>query len=397
VPELIVPDPEKSVREGAIKPWRIGGKNLIIKHNALLKQLAEQLPFDADRPWRSLPDETRRVLLEGAGAREFAFKLRRMREAKAMPFLGVIADLEESFRHTDSEGFRARLTTFMVSGQCPECRGSRLNARSGRVVVTTGDEALTFPEFMALDIATAHAFAQRLVAAHGSQDGLRDVVTGIEQRLHFLLETGLGYLSLERDYGTLSGGEAQRVRLATQLGMGLVGVVYVLDEPSIGLHPHDNQKLLDTLVALRERGNTVIVVEHDEDTMRLADEIIELGPEAGNEGGQILFKGPADCMRHPARVSRTGAYLARKLTVSRDAKPKDPDGAFLTVREARANNLRGIDVRFPVGLLTCVTGVSGSGKSTLVLEYPRRTGRSETERREVAARRAPPHRESRFL
>jgi excinuclease ABC subunit A len=369
VPELIVPDPEKSVREGAIKPWRIGGKNLIIKHNALLKQLAEQLPFDADRPWRSLPEETRRLLLEGAGEREFAFKLRRMREAKAMPFLGVIADLEESFRHTDSEGFRARLTTFMVSGQCPECRGTRLNARSGRVVVRTGDEALTFPEFMALDIATAHAFAQRLVAAHGSQDGLRDVVTGIEQRLHFLLETGLGYLSLERDYGTLSGGEAQRVRLATQLGMGLVGVVYVLDEPSIGLHPHDNQKLLDTLVALRERGNTVIVVEHDEDTMRLADEIIELGPEAGNEGGQILFQGsPADCMRQPAKVSRTGAYLARKLTVSRDAKPKDPDGAFLTVREARANNLRGIDVRFPVGLLTCVTGVSGSGKSTLVLD-----------------------------
>jgi excinuclease ABC subunit A len=393
VPELIVADPEKSVREGAIKPWRIGGKNLIIKHNALLKQLAEQLPFDPDVPWQKLPDETRRLILRGAGDRQFAFKLKRMREARAMPFPGVIADLEESFRHTDSDGFRARLTTFMVSGECPECRGTRLNARSGCVRIASlgarpspaaglekrpGTVALpgentaggiTFPDFMRLDLAAAHAFARELVAVHGENPALKEVVSGVEQRLHFLLETGLGYLTLERDYGTLSGGEAQRVRLATQLGMGLIGVIYVLDEPSIGLHPHDNQKLLETIVALRDRGNTVIVVEHDEDTMRLADELIELGPEAGVEGGQILFQGtPAACMKLPAKVSRTGAYLARKLAVTREAKPKTPDGAFLTVREARANNLRGIDAKFPVGLLTCVTGVSGSGKSTLVLD-----------------------------
>ena len=365
VPELIIPDPEKSVREGAIKPWRIGGKNLIIKHNALLKQLAEQLPFDPEVPWRDLPEATRKALLQGAGVREFAFKLRRMREPKTMRFDGVIADLEESFRETDSDGFRARLTTFMVSGTCPECRGTRLNARSGAVRVA----GKTFPEFMALDVAAAQVFARELVVAHGSNPALREVVTGVEQRLHFLLETGLGYLTLERDYGTLSGGEAQRVRLATQLGMGLVGVIYVLDEPSIGLHPHDNRKLLDTLVALRDRGNTVVVVEHDEDTMRIADEIIELGPEAGREGGQLLFQGtPAACLALPAKVSRTGAYLSRKLKVVRDAKPREPDGAWLAVREARANNLRGIDVRFPVGLLTCVTGVSGSGKSTLVLD-----------------------------
>jgi excinuclease ABC subunit A len=418
VPELVVPDPDKSVREGALKPWRIGGKNLIIKHNALLKQLAEQLPFDPETPWKDLPEETRRAILFGAGERQFAFKLRRMREAKAMPFAGVIADLEESFRHTDSEGFQARLTTFMVSGPCPECRGTRLNARSGAVRVessVTGDAArgvgpepsrtgselrvqspergtggrkaadaglpalssppsagaaqLTFPEFMALDVAQAQAFARALVARHGADPALREVVTGVEQRLHFLLETGLGYLTLERDYGTLSGGEAQRVRLATQLGMGLVGVIYVLDEPSIGLHPHDNQKLLDTLVALRDRGNTVLVVEHDEDTMRLADELVELGPEAGREGGHLLFQGtPAACMALPPKVSRTGGYLARKLSVTREAKAKTPDGAWLTVREARANNLRGIDAKFPVGLLTCVTGVSGSGKSTLVLD-----------------------------
>ena len=365
VPELIVPDPEKSVREGALKPWRIGGKNLIIRHNALLKQLAEQLPFDPEKPWRELPEETRRVLLQGAGDREFAFKLRRMREPKAMRFEGVIADLEESFRETDSDGFRARLTTFMVSGTCPECRGTRLNARSGAVRVA----GRTFPEFMALDITAAHALARELCATFGENPALREVVHGVEQRLHFLLETGLGYLTLERDYGTLSGGEAQRVRLATQLGMGLVGVIYVLDEPSIGLHPHDNRKLLDTLVSLRDRGNTVVVVEHDEDTMRIADEIIELGPEAGREGGRLLFQGtPAACMALSAKQSRTGPYLSRALAVTRDAKLKEPDGAWLTVREAKANNLRGIDVRFPAGLLTCVTGVSGSGKSTLVLD-----------------------------
>ena len=402
VPELVVPDPAKSVREGAIKPWRIGGKNLIIKHNALLKQLAEQLPFNPETPWKDLPDETRRAILYGAGDRQFAFKMRRMREAKAMPFGGVIADLEESWRHTDSEGFQARLTTYMIAGECPECHGTRLNARSSAVrlnlkpldeSVNSGSESsesrtkprqnvaaplssqtdvvrapyFTFPQFIALDIGEAHAVARRATATYSANDAAREVVTGIEQRLHFLAETGLSYLTLDRDYATLSGGEAQRVRLATQLGMGLMGVIYVLDEPSIGLHPHDNQKLLDTLVALRDRGNTVLVVEHDEDTMRLADELIELGPEAGVEGGHILFQGtPADCARLPAKLSRTGPYLARKLGVVKDAKTKVPNGEWLTVREARANNLRGVDAKFPVGLLTCVTGVSGSGKSTLV-------------------------------
>ncbi|MEO6243827.1 MAG: excinuclease ABC subunit A, partial [Opitutaceae bacterium] len=202
VPELVIPDPDKSVREGAIKPWRIGGKNLIIKHNALLRQLAEQLPFDPEVPWKKLPEETRTALLRGAGERQFAFKLRRMREAKAASFPGVIADLEESFRHTDSEGFRARLTTYMVSGECPECHGTRLNGRSSAVSLTAlgasgrgqADRAtsrLTFPEFMALDIAAAQIFAGELVRQHGENSALREVVTGVEQRLHFLLETGL--------------------------------------------------------------------------------------------------------------------------------------------------------------------------------------------------------------
>jgi excinuclease ABC subunit A len=394
VPELIVPDPEKSVREGALKAWRIGGKNLIIKHNALLKQLAEQLPFDAEKPWRALPEATRETLLHGAGDRLFAFKLKRMREPRAMPFAGVIPMLEESWRETDSDGFRARLTTYMVAGECPECHGARLNARSCAVTVSTsggaepspradvesgtgvlrdGDIApptlgrLTFPQFMSLGVDEAHVFARGLAAQLSGNEALREIVTGVEQRLHFLLQTGLGYLTLNRDYDTLSGGEAQRVRLATQLGMGLMGVIYVLDEPSIGLHPADNERLLRQLVELRDRGNTVLVVEHDEETMRIADEIIELGPEAGAEGGRILFQGtPEQCMAQPYKVSRTGAYLARKMAVTSDAKTKGPDGTWLTVRAAREHNLRDVDARFPVGLLTCVTGVSGSGKSTLV-------------------------------
>ncbi|HEY1849035.1 MAG TPA: excinuclease ABC subunit UvrA [Opitutaceae bacterium] len=367
VAELVVPDPAKSVREGAIKAWRIGGKNLIIKHNLLLKQLAEQLPFDPDVPWSDLPEKTRDAILGGTGERVFAFKLRRMREAKAMAFPGVMADIEESFRSTDSESFQARLSTFMFAGPCPACGGTRLNRRSAAVRLGPPDAPVHFQDFMATDIGDAHRFAGTLVADHGGTDALREVVVGIEQRLRFLLDTGLGYLSLDRDYATLSGGEAQRVRLATQLGMGLIGVIYVLDEPSIGLHPRDNERLLAQLRGLRDRGNTVIVVEHDEETMRAADEIIELGPEAGVEGGRLLFQGtPAACAAQPARSSQTGPFLAGTMSVQKEAAAKAPDGTWLTVRGARQHNLKSIDARFPVGLLTCVTGVSGSGKSTLV-------------------------------
>ena len=367
VAELAIPDPDKSIRGGAIKPWRIGGKNLIIKHNGILKQLAEQLPFDPETPWKDLAEGTRKALLEGTGDRLFSFKLRRMREAKAMPFAGILPDIEQSFRDTQSEGFQARLSTFMVAGPCPECGGSRLNRRSAAVRIGPPDAPLGFAGFMAMDIAAAHEFAGGLVAALVSSEALREVVVGIEQRLRFLLDTGLGYLNLDRDYATLSGGEAQRVRLATQHGMGLIGVIYVLDEPSIGLHPKDNERLLSQLRGLRDRGNTVLVVEHDEETMRAADEIIELGPEAGVEGGRLLFQGtPEACAAQPARVSQSGPFLAGTMKVHKDAATKAPDGAWLTVRGAREHNLRGIDARFPVGLLTCVTGVSGSGKSTLV-------------------------------
>jgi excinuclease ABC subunit A len=361
--ELIVPKPDKAVREGAIKPWRIGGKNLIIRHNAILKQLAEQLPFDPEMPWQDLPEETRRTLLHGAGERLFTFRLRKTQKAELQPFPGVIALLEAGRRESRSDGYRARLATFMASGDCPTCHGLRLNARSLAVLLA----GKNFAEFNAADIRRALEFMQGLPTVLPSTDAVREVLEGVTQRLHFLSETGLGYLTLDREYATLSGGEAQRVRLATQLGMGLVGVIYVLDEPSIGLHPHDNQRLLGTLRELRDRGNTVLVVEHDADTMRIADELIELGPGAGTEGGEVLFHGtPAECARLPAAQSRTGAYLAGKLSVMKDVKTLAPDDRWLTIKGATEHNLRAIEARFPVGLLTVVTGVSGSGKSSLV-------------------------------
>ena len=369
-PELVVPDPGKPVREGALKLWRIGGKNLIIKHNAILKQLAEQLPFDPEKPWRELPEEVRHTLLYGAGERLFSFRLRRMKQPRLMPFAGVLALLDQSWRETRSDGFRARLTAFQVSAECPVCHGTRLNPRVAAVKLVAGVASgmgIGITGFFAMDVAAAHAFALELKERLAGVESAREVVEGIEQRLHFLLETGLGYLTLDREYGTLSGGEAQRVRLATQLGMGLIGVIYVLDEPSIGLHAHDNRKLIETLGELRDRGNTVIVVEHDGDTMRAADELVELGPGAGTEGGELLFQGtPEACARQSAAVSRTGPYLARTASVTKDAKLRVPDGRWLTVRGAREHNLKDINGAFPVGLLTCVTGVSGSGKSTLV-------------------------------
>ncbi len=361
--ELVVPKPEKSVRKGAIKPWRIGGRNLIIRHSSILKQLAEQLPYDPETPWQDLPVETRQTILHGAGERLFSFRLRRTPKAELKPFPGVLALLDINRRETSSDGFRARLATFMTSADCPACHGLRLNARSAAVLLG----GKSFAEFTASDIRHALEFMRSLLVLLPATDAVREVLDGVTQRLLFLNETGLGYLTLDREYTTLSGGEAQRVRLATQLGMGLVGVIYVLDEPSVGLHPHDNQRLLTTLRELRDRGNTVLVVEHDADTIRIADELIELGPGAGTEGGQILFQGsPSDCANLPASASRTGAYLAGKLGVVKDGKAKSPDGRWLTVKGATEHNLKNIEAQFPVGLLTCITGVSGSGKSSLV-------------------------------
>ncbi len=361
--EQVVPDTAKSVREGAVKPWRLGGKSLVIRNNSILKQLAEQFPFDPTVPWRELPADTRNAILYGTGERTFLFKLPRSRKKKPVPvpFEGVIPLLEKSRRETRSDGFRARLGTFMVSGECPGCGGGRLNPSAAAVRVG----GVTLPEFYAMSLEAADAWSRKLRGLQEDNRALGEIVDGLEQRLRFLRKVGLTYLSLDREYGTLSGGEAQRVRLATQLGMGLVGVLYILDEPSIGLHPVDNERLLDSLCELRDSGNTVLVVEHDEETIRRADHLVEIGPGAGIEGGSILYEGPpGGCANDPE--SRAGPYLSGQWQVTRESEPRSPDGRWLIVRRAQENNLREVDAAFPVGLLTCVTGVSGSGKSSLV-------------------------------
>ncbi len=362
--ELIVPDPSKTVRGGAIKPWRIGSKSMIIRHNALLKQLAEQLPFDPRKPWVELPEETRQTILHGSGDRLFKFKLKAGNsKPEEMPFPGVIPDLEQLQRESSSDGFRARMMAYQVSSVCQRCKGRRLNARAMNVLLG----GLDYASFMNMDLDAARDWVEKLPERAPVVERVQDAYQGLRQRLSFLNEVGLHYLTLDREYATLSGGESQRVRLATQLGMGLVGVLYILDEPTIGLHPHDTRRLLETLLQLRDRGNAVVVVEHDEDIIRAADYLLELGPGAGEAGGELIFEGtPAEAKR--SSRSRTGPFLSGKLTVERNTERRSPGRGWVTVRGAHEHNLRDIDVRFPVGLLTVVTGVSGSGKSTLVNE-----------------------------
>jgi excinuclease ABC subunit A len=367
-PELVVPDPSLPVKKGALKPWRLGSKRMIIERNAQLRQLAEQLPYEAETPWEELPAEVRDTLLHGAGERLFAFKLRPgNRKPELMPFPGVLADLERTRRETSSEGLRARLMAYQVSQECRDCEGRRLRPESRAALL----DGLAFDTFMDLPLSGAWAWMLDFRERHREAGRLRvrgqleEVVDGLESRLRFLCEVGLGYLSLGRGYHTLSGGEGQRVRLATQLGMGLVGVTYVLDEPTIGLHPADARRLLGTLLGMRDRGNTVVVVEHEDIVVRAADHLVEIGPGAGEHGGHITFEGlPAEAEADPRCL--TGAFLSGRQGLEKTARTRVPGTDRLTVRGATAHNLKGIDVSFPVGLLTCVAGVSGSGKSTLV-------------------------------
>lgn len=375
---LVVPDTSLSVRNGAIKPLRFGGKAVIIRNNTLLKQLAEQLPFDLDQPWSKLPGEIRDILLHGAGDRMFTFRLKARSAGSATRFPGVLALLEEARRSTRSEGFKARLTTFQSTAPCQTCNGHRLHPRSASVLV----DGMPITRFFASSIREALGFVQGVITRHKpgglGSDTLGEVLASLQSRLSFLTEVGLDYLTLDREAGSLSGGEAQRLRLATQLGMGLVGVTYVLDEPSIGLHPSDNDRLIATLKALRDRGNTLVVVEHDEDTIRAADEIIELGPDAGEAGGHLIFQGtPEACAAAPASRSRTGPYLAGHYRVERNSKRLKPDDRWVEVLGASENNLAQVDARFPVGLLSVVTGVSGSGKSSLVNDILARAAQRE--------------------
>ncbi|MFP4157797.1 MAG: excinuclease ABC subunit UvrA [Opitutales bacterium] len=360
-PELVVPDPAKSVKNGAIKPWRLGSKRMIIQRNAILKQLAEQLPFDPTCPWEELDAEVRRQLLHGTGDRLFSFKLKGGNsKPESLPFAGVLADLEATRRSTSSDGLRARLMAYQTSSPCGTCCGRRLQPASFHVLV----EGLAITDFLKMPLADAEVFVAKL-ATTAVNETVGDAVRGLATRLSFLNQVGLNYLTLDRSYATLSGGEAQRVRLATQLGMSLIGVVYILDEPSIGLHPLDNRRLIRTLCDLRDRGNSVVVVEHDAETMRAADHLIELGPGAGSEGGHLIYEGSPVASYADAQ-SRSGPFLSGRLRVEKHAQTRRPRADHLRVLGAREHNLKEVDVDFPVGLLTVVCGVSGSGKSTLV-------------------------------
>jgi len=360
-PELVVPDPSISVKKGAIKPWRLGSKQMIIRHNAILKQLAEQLPFDPTLSWEELEVDTREQIIHGAGNRQFSFKLKGGNtKPESMTFEGVLADLQNIRRNTTSDGLRARLMAYQTSSRCESCEGRRLRQASLSVLI----EGRSITELLAMSLREAQNFVDGL-STNPDYQTVSDAVRGLGSRLSFLNEVGLSYLTLNRSYASLSGGEAQRVRLATQLGMSLVGVVYLLDEPSIGLHPLDNRRLIQTLIGLRERGNSVVVVEHDGETMLAADHLIELGPGAGIEGGDLVYQGsPKKSFKN--KQSRSGMFLSGMARVEKEAKTLRPKIDWLKIQGATENNLKSIDAKFPVGLLTVVCGMSGSGKSTLV-------------------------------
>ena len=359
--ELLIPDESKSVKNGAIKPWRIGSKQMIIKRNAILKQLSEQLPFDPDCPWKELTESVQKQIINGTGDRLFEFKLRGgNRKPEAMVYEGVISDLEHSYATSSSDSLRTRLRAYQTAQTCKVCDGERLNAISRSVVIH--DISLT--EFLKMSLEEAKQFLLKL-DTEGDFEAMSDAINGLNYRVRFLDEVGLGYLSLNRTFSTLSGGEAQRVRLATQLGMSLVGVVYILDEPSIGLHAVDNRRLIHTLKGLRDRGNSVIVVEHDEETMLNADHLIEIGPGAGHAGGEIIYEGSPDKAGN-AKTSRSGPYLSGVQSVEKNVKTKLSSDEFLTILGATENNLKSINVSFPIGLLSVVCGKSGSGKSSLI-------------------------------
>jgi excinuclease ABC subunit A len=361
-PELIVPDPTLSISEGALEPWT---KAASMYHRRLLEAVAEANGIDVDTPWQDLPQRDRDLLLEGTGNDRHTVSYRNRfgrRRTYTVRFDGMLRSLERRYQETDSDNTRERIEGLMALQPCPECGGARLRPES--LAVTVG--GLNIYEYTQMSARAALGWIQELELTDTERAIARLVVREIAERLRFLDSVGIGYLSLERAANTLSGGEAQRIRLATQIGSSLVGVLYILDEPSIGLHQRDNAKLIDTLQRLRDLGNTVIVVEHDEGTIRAADHVVDLGPGAGEHGGEVVADGtPAQIARSAASI--TGQYLngKREIPVPPHRRPPRDE---LVVRAARQHNLKRIDVEVPLGVFCCVTGVSGSGKSTLVNE-----------------------------
>jgi excinuclease ABC subunit A len=343
-PERLVPNPTRSLKAGALVPW--AGTRETTYFRQTLAVLAKRHKFSLDEPWAKLKKSVRDVLL--FGDRDGGFE-------------GVVKVLERRYRETQSEDARGEIEAFMAERPCPACGGSRLRPES--LGLKVGGRSIA--EVVRLTIKDAAAFFAALTLAEREATIARRVLKEIRERLGFLMNVGLEYLTLDRPAGTLSGGEGQRIRLATQIGSSLVGVLYILDEPSIGLHQRDNRRLLDTLKRLRDLGNTVLVVEHDEETIRAADYVLDLGPGAGELGGHLVAVGtPDEIIANPQ--SLTGQYLAGSRRIEVPVNRRQGHAAFLTIHEPREHNLKGMAVKIPLGTFTCVTGVSGSGKSTLV-------------------------------
>jgi len=361
-PELVVPNPDLSIRDGAIVPWE---KRLSGWYHLTLDALAKAYNFDILTPFKKLPQRVQDVILRGSGGEKIEFWWEEdggRRHTYTKEFEGVIPNLERRYRESDSEQVHEEMERYMNVMPCPTCEGARLKKEALHVKVAGRD----IRQVTALSIKDALEFFASLTLTQKEEEIARRILKEIRERLNFLVNVGLDYLSLDRASGTLSGGEGQRIRLATQIGSSLVGVLYILDEPSIGLHQRDNGRLLQTLKHMRDIGNTVLVVEHDEETILEADHVIDMGPGAGEHGGRVVAQGtPPEIMANPD--SLTGRYLSGELAIAVPKKRRKPKG-FITVEGAAENNLKDVTVDIPLGVMTCVTGVSGSGKSTLVID-----------------------------
>jgi excinuclease ABC subunit A len=359
-PELVVPDRSLSINEGTLAPWANSASNY---YEQMTEAIAELYHVDLDAPWEELSDEQQDAFLYGTDGEPVQVTYRNRygrRRSYAARFEGIVKNLQRRYRETDSEWTREKIEEYMSLRACPVCGGARLRAES-RAVLVGGTR---IEDFCALSARRALEWLEEVELSETDRHVARLILREISERLQFLENVGIGYLSMERAAATLSGGEAQRIRLATQIGSSLVGVLYILDEPSIGLHQRDNSKLIGTLERLRDLGNTVIVVEHDEQTMRAADHLVDLGPGAGEHGGRIVAEGTATEVQR-VKESLTGQFLSGARTVELPERRRTPSG-YVEILGASQHNLRDIDVHIPLGVLTCVTGVSGSGKSTLV-------------------------------
>ena len=359
-PELVVPNGDLSINEGALVPWANSSSEY---QSSILGALSEKYGVDLNVPWRELPGEHKHTVLHGTdGDRIYiSYRNRYGRRRQYMSrFDGVVGNLQRRYSETESEYRREKIEEFMSHVPCPKCKGARL--RPEALAVTVGE--INVHEFTEMSVKNAQNFFEGVEFSTREWIIAERVVKEIRERLGFLVDVGLGYLTLSRSAGTLSGGEAQRIRLASQVGSGLVGVLYVLDEPSIGLHQRDNRRLLNTLTKLRDLGNTLVVVEHDEETIRSADYVLDVGPGAGVHGGEIVAAGDVEDIEAADR-SITGAFLSGRRSIEPPGARREPTGA-VTVLGASEHNLKAVDAEFPLGVFTCVTGVSGSGKSTLV-------------------------------